>query len=112
MGARLMRALTFTGSHGALTACAVSGHVIEADACDCEDCAAYGDYRSVALVDVGALDPDTVRNGGGDILAAALVYRDGGYCPPMGWADDGEGGGFWIDPPPALPAPVQPHGGA
>lgn len=101
-----MRALTFSGSHGSLTACAVSGHVIAADACECEDCAQFGSYQSVALVDVGALDPVTVRAGGGDILAAGLVYRDGGYCPPMGW-DEFHG---WIDPPPRLPAPGQPQG--
>jgi hypothetical protein len=97
----MSRTLTFTGSHGAFTCCAISGHIIAADACDCDDCARFGSYQSIALVDVAGSDPANVEAGGGDILAAALVYRDGGYMPAMGWDDDSG----WTEPPLRLAGP-------
>lgn len=78
-----MATLTFEGSHGHVTACAVSGHIIEATACSCDDCGTFGGYTSIALVDVLALDPAVIAWGGGDILDAALIYQDGGYVPPV-----------------------------
>lgn len=96
------RTLHFEGSHGGFTACAVSGHIIQADDCSCDDCQRLGSYRSIALVDITALDPVTLSEGGGDILAAALIWRDGGYSLPCGWiADRFE---HW-DELPRLPAP-------
>lgn len=100
----MTQTVTFHGSHGSLTACAVSGHVIHADSCECEDCQRFGDYRSIALVAVGDSDPVSVAAGGGDILGASLVYRDGGFCRALAWLDDDDGGGYY-DELPALPAP-------
>jgi hypothetical protein len=98
-----METLQFRGSHGHVTACAVSGHVIHADACECEDCQRFGDYRSIALVDVSGTDPDALKHGGGDILFAALIWRGGGYSPACVRVEFGDC--LILDELPRLPAP-------
>lgn len=101
-----MKLATLHGSHGELTFHVASGHIVNASACDCEDCQRFGDYRTAALVNVHDIDPEILRAGGGDILGAGMFYRDGGYCRPLVWlADDG---GFYEELP-RLPAPRRYH---
>lgn len=85
-----MATLNFYGSHGEFTACSVSGHIIESEKCDCDDCAKFGGYETIALVDVLALSPGVLAHGGGDILDAPLIYRDGGYLPALCASVDGD----------------------
>lgn len=98
---------TLSGSHGELTACAISGHILQADACACSDCVKYGDYRSIALVDIAGTDPLTVQSGAGDILGAALIWRDGVRDIGAQWVPDGDGGGCYEFPHGLLPRPAE-----
>ena len=95
--------LTFHGSHGTLTACAVSGHIIDATPCDCDDCARLGDYGTLGLVDVTALDPRVIASGGGDILQAPIISPRGSWWPAMQWVQ-GAKDDYWQELA-LLPAP-------
>lgn len=99
-----MRLITFEGSHGSLTCCAISGHIVECDDCPCEDCQRLGSYRAIALVDIAGTHPEAVQNGCGDIMAAAVIMRSGAHCPAAQLVDDC-GGALWQDLR-ALPAPT------
>lgn len=70
------------GSHGDILVHAKSGHILECDSCDCDECERLGDYRNIKWFDPARWDEDALKHGETDLICTAFVDTHG-YCHEM-----------------------------
>lgn len=103
----MLNTVTVNGSHGSLLVHFESGHIIAAEACDCTDCARFGDYTTIAWFDPARWDECARKYGCADILLTAFVDKQGRYqreCSVV-TCGDADLPDYYLDEVPLLPAP-------